>query len=173
VIWADSRNSRIWCIAVTGAALFLIVGNWNGAWIDVVYAKGVFHDPKFVQFAKWNALSRLEVNTREGAPYILIDADAATAIMSVEPASWDKVVSGTPVPAFNGLRPGPGLTWEKRLMGAAASMPNVLRPHGNYAIIGPGGGVDVLRAVATGSPSITAVEINPIIANTVMRGLYS
>ena len=36
-------------------------------------------------------------------------------------------------------------------------------------IIGPGGGWDVARALASGSKDITAVEINPIIANTVMR----
>ncbi|MFZ3211460.1 MAG: hypothetical protein WA188_08100, partial [Terriglobales bacterium] len=42
-----------------------------------------------------------------------------------------------------------------------------------YAIIGPGGGVDVLRAVANGSPSVTAIEINPLIADTIMRGLYA
>ena len=38
---------------------------------------------------------------------------------------------------------------------------------------GPGGGVDVLRAVANGSPSVTGIEINPIIANTIMRGRYA
>jgi len=50
---------------------------------------------------------------------------------------------------------------------------NVLRPHGDYAIIGPGGGVDVLRAVANGSRSVTGIEINPIIANTIMRDRYA
>src|SRR6202034_3651333 len=35
------------------------------------------------------------------------------------------------------------------------------------------GGVDVLRAVANGSPSVTGIEINPIIANTIMRGRYA
>jgi len=33
--------------------------------------------------------------------------------------------------------------------------------------------VDVLRAVANGSPSVTGIEINPLIANTIMRGLYA
>jgi hypothetical protein len=33
--------------------------------------------------------------------------------------------------------------------------------------------VDVLRAVANGSPSVTGIEINPIIADTVMRGRYA
>src|SRR5438132_440898 len=46
-------------------------------------------------------------------------------------------------------------------------------PEGDYAIIGPGGGVDVLRAVANGSRSVTGIEINPIIANTIMRGRYA
>src|SRR5439155_27306072 len=41
------------------------------------------------------------------------------------------------------------------------------------AIIGPGGGVAVLRAVANGSPNVTGIEINPIIANTIMRERYA
>ena len=58
-------------------------------------------------------------------------------------------------------------------MSAPPALANVLRPHGDFAIIGPGGGVDVLRAVANGSPSVTGIEINPIIANTIMRGRYA
>ncbi len=58
-------------------------------------------------------------------------------------------------------------------MAAAPSMANVLRPHGDFAIIGPGGGVDVLRAVANGSPNVTGIEINPIIANDIMRDRFA
>jgi hypothetical protein len=58
-------------------------------------------------------------------------------------------------------------------MSAPPALANVLRPRGDFAIIGPGGGVDVLRAVANGSPSVTGIEINPIIANTIMRGRYA
>ena len=58
-------------------------------------------------------------------------------------------------------------------MSAPPALANVLRPHGDFAIIGPGGGVDVLRAVANGSPSVTGIEINPIIATTIMRGRYA
>src|SRR5271157_3120712 len=63
--------------------------------------------------------------------------------------------------------------YRRKLMSEPAALANVLRPHGTYAIIGPGGGVDVLRAVANGSPSVTGIEINPIIANTIMRGRYA
>jgi hypothetical protein len=58
-------------------------------------------------------------------------------------------------------------------MSAPPALANVLRPHGEFAIIGPGGGVDVLRAVANGSPSVTGIEINPIIATTIMRERYA
>jgi spermidine synthase len=63
--------------------------------------------------------------------------------------------------------------WEKDLMSAPPALANILRPQGEFAIIGPGGGVDVLRAVANGSPSVTGIEINPIIATTIMRGRYA
>jgi len=59
-------------------------------------------------------------------------------------------------------------------MSAPPALANVLRPHGDFAIIGPGGGVDVLRAGwRNGSPSVTGIEINPIIANTIMRERYA
>jgi spermidine synthase len=59
------------------------------------------------------------------------------------------------------------------LMSAASSVANVLRPNGAFAIIGPGGGVDVLRAVANGSRNVTGIEINPIIANDIMRDRFA
>jgi SAM-dependent methyltransferase len=66
-----------------------------------------------------------------------------------------------------------GSEWQDRLMSSPPAVVNALRPRGDYAIIGPGGGVDVLRAVANGSPNVTGIEINSIIANTIMRGRYA
>ena len=116
----------------------------------------MFRDKAWVEFARWNAISRVEVD-RQGnnGKAIVIDADASTYIMNVDPHAWQ------------------GTEWQKNLMSAPPALANVLRPHGEYAIIGPGGGVDVLRAVANGSPSVTGIEINPIIANTIMRGRYA
>ncbi len=101
----------------------------------------------------------------------MIDADATTAIMNADPAHWDQ--ESSPTPTHTGLPVQPGFNWKKSLMAAAPSVANVLRPRGAFAIIGPGGGVDVLRAVANGSPSVTGIEINPIIVNDVMRGRYA
>jgi len=98
-----------------------------------------------VEFARWNAISRVEVdNQGNHGKAIVIDADASTYVMNVDPHAWQ------------------GTDWQKNLMSSPPALANVLRPQGEFAIIGPGGGVDVLRALANGSPSVTGIEINPI-----------
>jgi len=172
-VWAAKKRTRIQ--AVIQAAIFavLMVGNLNGRWTDVIYAKGVFRDPQWVEFSKWNAISRIEVDRQKGARYIVIDADATSAIMNVDPALWDREQGSNPTPVQTGLPAESAFNWKKSLMAAAPAVANVLRPHGDFAIIGPGGGVDVLRAVANGSPNVTGIEINPTIVNNVMRGRYA
>lgn len=143
------RFSVITALVLAAAA----IANYSGKLVDIVYAKGVRRDKPWVLFARWNALSRVEVDDQGGAKVIVIDADASTYIMNTDPKNW-------------------GPEWRHNLMSAPSSLANVLRPKGDYAIIGPGGGVDVLRAVANGSPNVTGIEINPIIANDIMRGRY-
>ncbi len=173
LLWASQNNLR-WT-GVLLAVLFAagIAGNSRGKLLDVIYAKGMLRDPKWVEFAKWNAISRIEVNNQGGARYVVIDADATTAIMNTDPDKWASDQQISPTPTRTGLPEQPVFNWKKALMSAAPSVANVLRPHGEFAIIGPGGGVDVLRAVASGSPSVTGIEINPIIVNDVMRGRYA
>jgi spermidine synthase len=154
-VWASSANVRRLTIALAAALLLTIGANWSGNLFDVIYAKGLLRDKSWVEFARWNAISRVEVDRQGGAKAVVIDADASTYIMNADPAQWM------------------GTDWEKNLMAAPPALANVLRPHGDFAIIGPGGGVDVLRAVVNGSPSVTGIEINPIIANTVMRERYA
>jgi hypothetical protein len=155
VIWADDRAQRRNAGVIALALVVLIGANYSGRFIDIVYAKGMFRDPAWVEFARWNALSRVEVDRQGQAKAIVIDADASTYIMNAEVSRWHQT------------------EWERDLMSAPPALANVLRPHGQFAIIGPGGGVDVLRAVANGSPSVTGIEINPIIATTIMRGRYA
>src|SRR5436305_10831043 len=91
--------------------------------------------------------------------------------MNVDPRLWG---SDVPVDGDSAARQRPAsFNWQAELMNAAPALANVLRPRGDFAIIGPGGGVDVLRAVANGSTNIDGIEINPLIANTIMRGRYA
>lgn len=170
-LWADQAKLRRAAYALAAVFALLIAANYSGKIIDVIYAKGVYRDPKWIEYARWNAISRIEVDTHLGGRYVVIDADATTAIMNVDPARWEQNASATPM--YTGLPETSGFNWKKSLMSAAPSVANVLRPRGDFAIIGPGGGVDVMRAVANGSPSVTGIEINPTIANSVMRGRYA
>jgi spermidine synthase len=154
-VWTVTSRGRWLAGGVALALLVVIAANHSGRWIDVIYAKGELRDPAWVEFARWNAISRVEVDNQDEAKAVVIDADASTYIMNADPKKWQ------------------GTVWQKNLMSAPPALANVLRPHGEYAIIGPGGGVDVLRAVANGSSDVTGIEINPIIANTIMRGRYA
>jgi len=154
-VWATTADVRRVTLTLASVLLGLIAANHSGRLLDVVYAKGAFRDPTMVEFARWNAISRVEVDRQDNAKVIVIDADANTFIMNSDPKNWQNT------------------SWQRNLMSAPPALVNVLRPHGEYAIIGPGGGVDVLRAVANGSPDVTGIEINPIIANTIMRERYA
>src|SRR5436305_661226 len=170
-LFSGTDRQKTVSIVIAVAYAVLIAANHSGKIIDIIYAKGLRRDASWVQFARWNALSRVEVDQVGLAKYIVIDADASTAIMNVDPAEWARDV---PVGSDPGTwKQSAPFNWKTDLMNAAPSLANVLRPRGDFAIIGPGGGVDVLRAVANGSRDVTGIEINPLIANTIMRGSYA
>jgi hypothetical protein len=116
----------------------------------VRYAKGRALPPE--KFVQWNSFSRIGLveNNYPGEVGIVIDADAATGIPGFDLARL------TPVEKDRLLHEGPGF-------------PYMLRPAAKSLVIGSGGGWDVARALAAGSKDVTAVEINPIIATTIMR----
>jgi len=151
VVWASSGR-RMFPGFVALVMLLAIALNFHDRLIDIIYAKGMKREAPL--FARWNALSRVEVDQQGSGRAIVIDADAQTSLMNTDPHHWS-----------DGYR--------AKLMSEPASLANVLRPHGEFAIIGPGGGVDVLRAVANGSPNVTGIEINPIIANDIMRDRFA
>jgi hypothetical protein len=143
----------------TGVALGLclmatLVVNARWPFIDVKYAKG--QTLRNERGVKWNSFSRIALAPEPGSnrTAIVIDADAATGI-----------------PEFD----FENLTEKNReeLLYQGPGLPYVLRPGAKTLIIGPGGGWDVSRSLASGSKDITGVEINPIIANTIMREKYA
>jgi predicted membrane-bound spermidine synthase len=90
----------------------------------------------------WNAYSRIDAVT--GYPGILarlyIDSDAWTSLHR-----WDGKVESL-----------------ESLRGWYRALPFRLVPNARTLVIGPGGGSDVLVALASGSPQVTAVEMNPL-----------
>ncbi len=86
VAWANSR-ARWLPAALAILLLALIAVNFHGKLIDIVYAKGMKRAAPL--FAKWNALSRVEVDEQGWAKVIVIDADASTYLMNANPHHWD------------------------------------------------------------------------------------
>ena len=111
-VWASTRDRTQSggrrCLPVF---LMLIAGNHSDRLIDVVYAKGIFRNPAWVEFARWNALSRVEVDRQGQAKAIVIDADASTYIMNAEPeqvqgTAWEGILmSGTAGPGERSAAP--------------------------------------------------------------------
>ncbi len=152
-IWytlAGAVRWRVASVAVSLGMLLLFGYNAKSRIIDVKYAKGKALENE--EFVKWNSFSRIALAPEKtsGAPTIFIDADASTAI-----AKFD----------LDNLRDQD----RHELLYQGPGLPYVLRPGAKTLIIGPGGGWDVARALASGSRDVTGVEINPIIASTVMR----
>jgi len=150
-IWFTLAGMRAGRIASVFAGLMLtmlVIGNTKYHFVEVRYAKG--EKLRQEQFTKWNSISRIGMAMKGGSEMIFIDADASTAI-----ANFD----------FNHLSPA-DLGY---LLHDGPSIPYLLRPGAKTLVIGPGGGWDIARALATGSHDVTGVEINPIIGTDIMR----
>jgi len=149
-IWhsmAGSVTRRAAGVALAlGLVAFMFYNGANNV-IAIRYAKG--QKLKKEEFVQWNSFSRIAVRDYS----IFIDADASTGIASFDFAH---------------------LTDRERhqLLEQGPALPYAVRPGAKTLIIGPGGGWDVARALASGSHDITGVEINPIIATTVMRDRF-
>lgn len=155
-VWASTKRWRMPGLALTGLLAILIAANNSGRLIDAIYAKGLRITDR-AEYVRWNAISRVEVDpgSIDGSKWIVIDEDANSAMLNSDPH-----------------RPL-DLDWAKLRIPTAPSAVTALRPRGDFAIIGPGGGVDVFRAVASGSQNVTGVEINPTIVDDIMRGRYA
>ena len=155
-IWhslAGSVTGRAGSVALALALVSFLTYNEKHPVIDIHYAKG--HKLQNELWSKWNSISRIAVSRQpDGSGIIFIDADASTGI-----AYFD----------FDHLTP----QQHRDLLEQGTALPYVVRPGAKALIIGPGGGWDVSRALASGSHDITAVEINDIIATTVMREKFA
>ena len=156
-IWfglAGVKAGRILSVFTALLLTMLIIVNTKYHFVEVRYAKGRRLNTEM--FTKWNSISRigLSKNHVDEGTTIFIDADASTDI-----ANFDfKHLTASDLDYL--LHEGP-------------SLPYNIRPVAKTLIIGPGGGTDVARALASGSDDVTGVEINPIIANTIMRQRFS
>jgi hypothetical protein len=150
-IWhnmAGSASGRAGSVALALALVALIIVNFSTKILDVRYAKGQKIANEL--WVKWNPISRIAIVQKEWGKEIIIDADASTGIANFDFENLPEK------DRHDLLFQGPGLPYN-------------IRPGAKTLIIGPGGGWDVARALAGSAKDITGVEINPLIANDIMR----
>jgi hypothetical protein len=182
--------------AVAGVLVLAVpmAGQFSGlAGFDVIDTKG--HQGDRILFSKWNSFSRIGVYERthgdwslsykyQGAlpdtRYMDIDSAASTPILGLAPdlsnaqylryeltaLAYDLMESrGASAGARN---PAPGA----RGQDDRPASPE--RAAGFTAlVIGPGGGRDLASALVFGARRVDGIEINPIIANDVMRDRFN
>jgi hypothetical protein len=188
-------------IAAAGAVVIALplAGQVSGvAGFDVVDTKG--HRGDRVLFSKWNSFSRIGVYDREHGDWSLspaykgplpetrfmdIDSAASTPILHVVPdlsnaqyLRYELTALAYHLAAARGS--GVGASRQRPLTSNAndarnqlAPSPEPRAPSGFTAlVIGPGGGRDLVSALVFGASRVDGVEINPIIANDVMRDRF-
>jgi spermidine synthase len=133
-------------LVVAGGLGVLVTYNSLTNKIDARMAKGM--ELTDVLFSKWNSFSRITVEGDLSAmsAEIKIDADAATGI----------------------VHKADDLSAHQHMRDRMESLAFGIKKDASVLIIGPGGGSDVLAALVCGAKNITAVEVNPIIAQDVM-----
>jgi spermidine synthase len=165
VLFAPGRvRRRVAAIAVVVMAVAL-GGQLSGvAGFDIGDAKGHVGDRAL--FAKWNSFSRIGVYERTHDNWSLSQTYSGpvprTRYMDIDAAA------STPI-----LELSPDLSNVQFLRYELTAVAYRLKPPGFSAlVIGPGGGRDLVSALVFGAGHVDGVEINPIIANDVMRGEF-
>ncbi|MFP4394506.1 MAG: hypothetical protein ACLFTI_04500 [Anaerolineales bacterium] len=166
-VWRPRRARQY--VAIAGVILLtgVLISNLSAPWIRIQVNKagGVEPDPIY---ERWNAQSRVTVYETQRYPFF----------WAVSPENWEKTVvesttfshalllidavAGTPIQHFDG-----DLQQIAFLRYDLTSLAYHLIDQPQTLVIGPGGGRDVLAALATGAPHVTAVEVNPAVIDAV------
>ena len=161
-------------VAAVGMVVLVvpIAGQLSGrAGFDVVDTKG--HQGDRILFSKWNSFSRIGVYERTHGDWSLSPAYKGalpdTRFMDIDSAA------STPI-----LRLTPDLSNAQYLRYELTALAYHLKERGPGAegagftalVIGPGGGRDLASALVFGASRVDGVEINPIIADDVMRDRF-
>jgi spermidine synthase len=178
VLFAPAASRARFAGVGAGVMVALAAGQLSGlAVFDVTDTKG--HAGDRVLFSKWNSFSRIGVyerthgdwslsptytGTLPDTRYMDIDSAASTPILHLEPdlanvqylryelTAFAYHLKGQPAPQLAASSPAP--------------------PGFTALVIGPGGGRDLVSALVFGARHVDGVEINPIIADDVMRNHF-
>jgi len=188
----EAARGRTLAIGIALLAIPLAGQATGLATFDVVDTKG--HQGDRILFSKWNSFSRIGVYERPHGDWSLspaykgplpetrfmdIDSAASTPILRLSPDLSDAQYLRYELTALayhlKGERgSGIGDPVGNGDQGSGNGEQGTANPGAGFSalVIGPGGGRDLATALVFGATHVDGVEINPIIADDVMRGRF-
>ncbi len=165
--WRPRRTSQWLALVVVVALAGVLVTNLGSPWIKITVNKagGVEPDPVY---ERWNAQSRVTVYDVQRYPFFWAissekwEQTLSESVTLSHALLLIDAVAGTPIQEFNG-----DLDQIAYLRYDLTSFAYHMIDRPKTLVIGPGGGRDVLAALATGAPEVAAVEVNPAVINAV------
>jgi hypothetical protein len=170
ICFARHAGRRGWsAIAVTGILAAATLFNAGAERpLGVIYPKSrsLWMEERAIEYSEWNAHSNVTIRAPAEGPAFLwgpgANAPEVPVTMALAAIDGD---AGTVITKWNGSPESLG--WVEYDI---TSLPYRLR-HGDVAIIGVGGGRDVLTAIQAGNPRITGIEINEALVDA-LQGPY-
>jgi len=156
-----SRLQR-WGLLAAGVVLALAgIGNLVNGYADIRFARGRY-EPNLL-WSAWNSFSRVAVYPSQSQ-----EMDQAWGLSRTYrgaiPEQLGMVVDDT---GYTTMYRWEGERTLDFFRANVIALPYALKERPSALVIGPGGGKDVLTALAMGSPQVTAVEVNPLIVRAV------
>ncbi len=155
--------------AAAGAMLLAVplAGQVTGiAGFDVANTKG--HQGDRVLFSKWNSFSRIAVYDRTHGDWSL----SHTYRGPLPRTRYMDIDSAASTPILGLAQDLSNVQYLRYELTALAYHLAEMRPGFKALVIGPGGGRDLVSALVFGAAHVDGVEINPIIADDVMRSRF-
>ncbi len=169
---AAGRFGRRTMFAVPGVLALLAFANGavHRPLLRPVWVKGEREDPDVLAFDRWNTYSRVTVSTLRRAPPALWGPSYKTPKELLAPIPQRAVTidgaAGTAMARLDvaGGDPDPSdLAAHRYLAWDVTTFVHRLRPRGPVAVIGVGGGRDVLEAARVGHEPVVGIELNDLI----------
>ncbi|HKP60291.1 MAG TPA: hypothetical protein VJV78_26380 [Polyangiales bacterium] len=156
-----ARRSTWGSLGLALALVALAVANAHAPVLRPAWRKGVYEDYASYLYARWNSYSRVTVEKLEAPPALW--AVGKRAPFSVMQPIEQRVVKIDGAAATVMARMGESPAQHGYLDWELTALVHELRPDGPAAVIGVGGGRDVLAAARAGHAPIVAIELNALI----------
>jgi spermidine synthase len=158
-----ARGGARAALALGMLALLLAAATAHGGLVTLNFVRGRYQPD--VLLTRWNSYSRIAVwplRTGQSEASWGMSRDYRGRI----PEQYGLVVDDTGYTTIARYRAGDDLGWARANL---LSLPYLLRARARALIVGPGGGKDILVALANGAGAVRAVELNPLVVRAVQE----